>query len=66
MKISVQQVMAMGLMAAPVALAAPPHLVLFVVDDMGWTDVGYHGSDFATPNMDALASQGVVLDKYYV
>ena len=27
-------------------------------DDLGWTDVGYHGSNFKTPNFDALAAEG--------
>ena len=28
--------------------------------------LGYHGSEIPTPNMDALASEGVILDNYYV
>lgn len=43
-----------------------PHVVLMVLDDLGWDDVGYHGSDFPTPNIDALAEQGVRLERYYV
>ena len=43
-----------------------PHLIMMVIDDLGWTDVGYHGSSFPTPNIDALAKDGVKLDKYYV
>lgn len=41
-------------------------LVLMVLDDVGWCDVGYHGSDFATPNIDRLAAGGVRLERYYV
>ncbi|GAA5509049.1 sulfatase [Novipirellula caenicola] len=42
------------------AKAAPRHVVLFFVDDMGWTDLGCTGSDFyETPNIDALAQSGV-------
>jgi len=49
------------------ALASkPPHLVMMVLDDVGWADVGYHGSDFPTPNIDRLAMQGLRLEKYYV
>jgi hypothetical protein len=44
----------------------PPHLVMMVIDDLGWSDVGYHGSNFPTPNIDQLASEGVKLEKYYV
>jgi len=44
-----------------------PHIVLLVIDDVGWADVGFHGSDFPTPTIDRLAtSQGVRLEKYYV
>ena len=46
--------------------AAPLHILLVVVDDFGWSDVGFHGSKIKTPNMDKLASEGVILDNYYV
>ena len=47
--------------------AAPrPHIVLFVSDDMGWNEVGYHGSKIATPHIDGLAKEGVQLDRFYV
>jgi len=40
---------------------------MLVMDDLGWADVGYHGSDFPSPNIDRLAkTQGVRLEKYYV
>ena len=44
-----------------------PHIVFFLVDDMGWNDIGYQSTDIplATPFMDELASTGVKLDKYY-
>lgn len=45
---------------------ASPHLVLFVVDDLGFGDVGYHGSDIPTPNIDRLAASGARLERYYV
>ena len=46
--------------------SGPPNIVLMVIDDLGWTDVGYHGSDFPTPNIDRLAHDGVRLENYYV
>lgn len=37
-----------------------PNIVLILVDDMGWTDVGCFGSKFyETPNIDRLAAQGM-------
>ena len=37
-----------------------PNIVFFLVDDLGWTDVGCFGSSFyETPNIDALAEEGV-------
>jgi len=37
-----------------------PNIVFFLVDDLGWTDVGCYGSNFyETPNIDALAEAGV-------
>jgi len=49
------------------ALENSPHIVMMVVDDVGWADVGYHGSDFPTPVIDRLAtSEGVRLENYYV
>lgn len=44
----------------------PLHIVLVVIDDFGWSDVGFHGSKIHTPNMDKLAAEGVILDNYYV
>lgn len=43
-----------------------PNLLIIVVDDMGWADVGYHGSELKTPVIDRLAREGVELDQFYV
>lgn len=52
---------------ALVASASPQPNILFVlVDDLGWSDVGFHGSKIKTPNVDKLAREGVVLESYYV
>ncbi len=32
----------------------------------GWNDVGYHNPDIMTPNIDALAYSGLILDQNYV
>lgn len=43
-----------------------PNVILIVVDDMGWNDVSYHGSEIQTPTIDKLARQGVELNRFYV
>ena len=32
--------------------------------DYGWNDVGYHNKAMRTPHIDALAAQGVILNKH--
>ena len=47
--------------------AAPrPHIVYIVADDLGWKDVGFHGSDIKTPSIDKLAQEGARLEQFYV
>lgn len=51
---------------ATMATSSKPHIVLILADDMGWDDIGYHGSDeISTPNLNRLSSQGVRFERYY-
>ena len=44
----------------------PPNVVFFLVDDLGWRDVGCFGSEFyETPHIDRLASEGVRFNQAY-
>ena len=48
------------------ANAQKPNVVLFLVDDMGWTDLGCFGSDlYETPHIDRLAEQGMKFTDAY-
>jgi len=43
-----------------------PNIVLINIDDMGWRDVGFMGSEYyETPNIDALSTQGMVFTNAY-
>jgi len=42
-----------------------PNILIFLADDLGWHDVGFHGSEIRTPNIDRLASQGMRFDRAY-
>ena len=45
---------------APPVRSAPPHIVLIVADDLGWTDLACFGSGYyRTPNLDRLAKSGL-------
>ncbi len=52
---------AMGMAAlGAVSAAAAPNIVFFLVDDLGWTDLGCFGSPFyETPSCDRLAREGM-------
>jgi len=44
----------------------PPNIILINVDDMGWRDVGFMGSEYyETPNLDALAADGMIFTNAY-
>ena len=47
------------------AFAERPNILLIVADDMGFSDAGCHGSEIATPNLDALAKAGVRFTQFY-
>ena len=52
--------------AAQVTTGMKPNIVFILADDLGWKDVGFHGSDIKTPNIDKLAETGARLEEYYV
>lgn len=50
----------------PVAPAADrPNIIVILVDDMGFSDIGCYGSEIPTPNLDALAADGLRFTQFY-
>lgn len=47
-------------------LPPPPNVLLIVADDMGWSDLGALGGEIPTPNLDALAAEGVLFSNFHV
>lgn len=42
-----------------------PNIVLIMVDDMGYSDLGCYGGEIATPNIDSLAEGGIKFTQFY-
>ncbi|MEL6109310.1 MAG: arylsulfatase [Planctomycetota bacterium] len=45
--------------------AERPNIVLVMVDDMGFSDLGCYGGEIDTPHLDRLAAGGVRFDQFY-
>jgi len=60
--------MSAGKPAGPTAMAPPesPNILLILVDDLGYADLGVTGSEIRTPNIDALAREGVLFTDFHV
>lgn len=52
---------------APQAMAAEsrPNIIVVMVDDMGFSDLGAFGGEIRTPNIDAIASKGVRFNNFH-
>ncbi len=42
-----------------------PNIIVILADDMGFSDIGCYGSEIHTPNLDAMASEGVRFTQMY-
>jgi arylsulfatase A-like enzyme len=42
-----------------------PSVIVILVDDMGWSDLGSYGGEIPTPHLDALAAKGVRFTHFY-
>lgn len=59
--------LATAMIGLPAAAQAParPNVVVILVDDMGFSDIGSYGSEIPTPNLDALAAGGLRFTQFY-
>lgn len=44
---------------------APPNVVVFLADDLGFSDLGCYGGEIDTPNLDRLAAGGLRFTQFY-
>lgn len=42
-----------------------PNIILILVDDMGFSDLGCYGSEIRTPNLDSLSERGLRFNQFY-
>ncbi len=54
------------LLSVGAAASEKPNIVLFFVDDMGWSDLGYRNPVFESPNIDSLAREGLNFEQAYI
>ncbi len=45
--------------------ADKPNIILIMVDDMGYSDIGCYGGEISTPNLDRLAAGGLRFTQFY-
>ena len=50
---------------ARAATTQKPNIVIFLADDLGFSDLGCYGSEIPTPNIDALAKAGLRFNQFY-
>ncbi len=49
----------------PAGNGSRPNILLIMVDDMGFSDLGCYGGEIHTPNLDQLASNGLRFSQFY-
>lgn len=54
-----------GSASARVSRSSKPNIILVMADDQGYGDLSCYGAKFNTPNIDALASEGMRFTDYY-
>lgn len=44
----------------------PPNIVFIIADDIGYNDFGCYGNNVKTPNIDRIASQGMIFANFFL
>ena len=65
MKQLITGIIGLALCAMAHAATEKPNILLIMVDDMGWSDLGCYGGELDTPNIDSLASDGLRFTAFY-
>ena len=60
-----RSLLALLALCASAGAAPKPNIVVILVDDMGFSDLGCYGSEIPTPNLDALAKNGLRFTQFY-
>ncbi len=55
----------LAILCPGIAVAEPPNVVVIMVDDLGFSDIGCYGSEIETPCLDALADAGMRFSQFY-
>lgn len=59
-------ILAMGVSAQAAGAAdSQPNIIMIMVDDLGFSDLGCYGGEIQTPNLDRLASKGLRFTQFY-
>ena len=65
MRFTIALFIALSCIGSARAAVARPNIVLILVDDMGYSDIGCYGGEVQTPNIDALAAGGLRFTQFY-
>ncbi|MDB4523598.1 arylsulfatase [Akkermansiaceae bacterium] len=55
----------LALLITPLFSSERPNIVVIMVDDLGFSDIGCYGGEIETPNLDRLAANGLRFSQFY-
>ena len=69
MKLSLLTLLICNFICGPILSEAAdqsrPNIILIMVDDMGYSDIGCYGGEVKTPNLDKIAKDGLRFTQFY-